>query len=327
MDPVAFDPYDPVRYRPIAVPDFGHSMAETPYNVRQQFSRLGVYAQDQWAYHRWRLTVSARHDWSSTDDQSRSYSPRWTSTRQKDHQWSGRLGLSHVFDNGLVPYLSHATSFDPVLGNDYQGRAFAPTRTKQYEAGVKYHPEGSATWLSAALFQLSQTHVKTSDTLHLGFWTQAGEVRSRGLDLQATAQIARNLNLLASYAYLDNVLVSDASYQGKSQAQTPRHSGALWIDYRVAGGAFAGLRLGAGLRHLGRSFGNPANSFTVPSATLVDLAFSYDLGRLGRSLQGASLALNISNLANRQYVASCTSQASCFIGQDRTVTATARFRW
>ncbi|MDR3005631.1 MAG: TonB-dependent siderophore receptor [Acidovorax sp.] len=327
MDPVAFDPYDPTNYRPVAVPDFSHSMSATPYNVRQQFERVGIYAQDQMAYERWRLTLNARHDWSKTDDQSRSYSPKWNNSQQKDSKWSGRLGLNYLFDNGVAPYLSYATSFDPVLGNDVHGRARAPTETTQYEAGVKYHPAGSKTLLSAAVFQINQTNVKTADTRNLGFWTQSGEVRSRGLDLQASAEIVRNLNLLASYSYLDNVLVSDANYQGKSQAQTPRHSGALWLDYRVASGWLSGLRVGAGARYLGSSFGNPMNTFTVPSVTLVDLAFSYDLGHLSRDLHGASLAINVSNLANKQYIASCGSQLSCFIGQDRTITATARFRW
>ena len=52
--------------------------------------------------------------------------------------------------------------------------------------------------LSAALFQLDQTNVKTADTRHLGFWTQSGKVRSRGLELQATTELARGLNLMAS---------------------------------------------------------------------------------------------------------------------------------
>ena len=61
--------------------------------------------------------------------------------------------------------------------------------------------------LSAALFQLDQTNVKTADTRHLGFWTQSGKVRSRGLELQATTELARGLNLMANYVYLDNTLV------------------------------------------------------------------------------------------------------------------------
>nr|WP_312989933.1 TonB-dependent receptor [Comamonas koreensis] len=327
MDPVAFDPYDPSNYRPVAVPDFSNSMAKTPYNVRQTFDRIGIYAQDQMAYERWRLTLNARHDWSKLDDQSRSYSPTWNYSQQKDSKWTGRVGLNYVFDSGLAPYLSYATSFDPVLGNDVQGRAFAPTETKQYEAGVKYQPVNSKTLLSAAVFQINQTNVKTADTLHLGFWTQSGEVRSRGLELQSSAEVARHLNLLASYSYLDNVLVSDANYQGKSQTQTPKHSASVWLDYRIASGWLTGLQVGAGARYLGSSFGNPTNSFRVPSATLIDLALSYDLARLSRDLNGASIAINVSNLGNKQYIASCGSQSSCFIGQDRVVTATARFRW
>lgn len=45
----------------------------------------------------------------------------------------------------------------------------------QTEAGMKYHPEGSATMLTAAVFQLNQEFVKSADTQHLGFWTQTGE--------------------------------------------------------------------------------------------------------------------------------------------------------
>ena len=232
-----------------------------------------------------------------------------------------------MFDNGISPYVSYATSFDPVLGNDYGGGAFKPTEATQYEAGVKYHPANSGTQLTAAVFQLNQTNVKTSDTRHLGFWTQSGEVRSGGIELQANAELARNLNLIASYAFLDNQLIKDASYAGKSLAQTPRHSASAWVDYRIASGPLAGLLAGAGVRYLGSTYGDPANSFKVPAVTLLDVAFSYDLARLSPQLQGANLALNVSNLANKRYVASCVSAMYCFIGQDRSAVATLSYRW
>jgi iron complex outermembrane receptor protein len=81
------------------------------------------------------------------------------------------------------------------------------------------------------------------------------------------------------------------------------------------------------MRYLGATYGDPANTFQVPSATLVDLALSYELGLLSPALRGSKFALNVSNLANKQYVASCTSALYCFIGQDRTVTATLNYRW
>lgn len=324
--PVLFDPYA-TNYRPDITPDFTASRTQSPYKVTQQFERVGMYAQDQMAYGHWRLTLSARHDRSRTDEQTQSYSPVIKNTRQDDGKWSSRAGLSYQFDTGIAPYISHATSFDPLLGSDYKGTAFEPVETRQSEMGIKYHPADSATQISAALFQLKQTNVKTSDADHLGFNTQAGEVRTRGADFQATTEIIRNLNLIASYTYLDNTLLRDARYQGKSLVQTPKHSASAWLDYLVGSGPLRGLRGGIGVRHLGATWGDPANTFKVPGVTLADLALQYDLGVLSAPLRGATLALNVSNLGNKQYVASCTSRLYCFIGQDRTAVATLGYRW
>jgi iron complex outermembrane receptor protein len=213
------------------------------------------------------------------------------------------------------------------LGSDFRGNAFVPTEAKQTEIGLKYQPPGSSTMLSAALFQLDQTNVKTSDTQHLGYWTQSGKVRSRGVELQAAAELGRGLNLLANYAYLDNTLVKDATYEGRSLAQTPRHSASAWLDYRFAAGPLRGVQLGVGVRYLGSTWGNPSNTFKVPAVTLVDVAGNYELGLLSSALDGAMLSVNISNLGNKKYVASCTSEMYCFIGQDRVMTATLSYRW
>lgn len=325
VGPVLFDPYSDTHH-PNIHPDFTASYA-APWKVQQDFTRVGVYLQDQIAYERWRLTLSGRHDWSTTDDQTHSYSPTPRDTHQNDKKWSGRAGLSYQFDMGLAPYISYATSFDPILGTNYKGEAFVPIETKQTELGIKYHPAGSKTLLSAAVFQLEQTNVKTADANHLGFNTQAGKVRTRGLDLQATSELARDLNLIASYTYLDNELVQDASYQGKSLTQTPKHSASLWMDYAFKHGPLNGLQVGAGVRYLGKTYGDPSNKLEVPSATLVDLGLNYNLGMLSPDLSGATLSLNVNNLTNKQYIASCTSRLYCFVGQDRTVTASLNYRW
>ncbi|MFT3803822.1 MAG: TonB-dependent siderophore receptor [Burkholderiaceae bacterium] len=320
-----FDPYGS-NYRLDAIPDFTASRA-APWNVRQEFDRIGIYVQDQISHDRWRLTLGARRDQSRTNDWTHNYSPAVTHTRMEDGKWTGRAGLSYQFDAGIAPYLSYSTSFDPLLGSDFSGKALAPVQARQSEIGIKYHPGNSRTLLSAAIFQLSQTNVKTPDANHIGFYTQAGEVRTRGIDLQATTEIVPRLNLIASYTYLDNELVEDTRYQGRSLTQTPRHSAAIWLDYLIGDGPLSGLRGGGGVRYLGASYGDPTNDFKVPGAALVDLALNYDLGRLSSGLRGSMLALNITNLTNKQYVASCTSRTYCFIGQDRTIAATLSYRW
>lgn len=323
--PILFDPYGP-NYRPDVTPDFTASQA-APWAVKQEFDRVGIYAQDQIALDRWRLTLGMRHDRSKTDDWTQSYSPTTTYTRMNVGKWTGRAGLSYQFDAGIAPYASYSTSFDPLLGSNYKGEAFLPVEAKQTEIGIKYHPENSTTLLSAAVFQVNQTNVKTGDANHLGFNTQAGEVRTRGLDLQATTEIVRHFNLISSYTYLDNELVEDASYQGKGLTQTPRHSAAIWLDYLFGNNSLAGLQIGGGVRYLGKTFGDPTNNFEVPAVTLIDLALNYNLGHMMPALKGSTFALNVSNLTNKEYVASCTSRLYCFIGQDRTITATLTYRW
>lgn len=325
VGPILLDPYGS-QYRPNIVPDFTASRL-APWKVKQEFTRVGSYLQDQMAYDRWRLVLSARHDWSQIDDETHSYSPTSRVSKQDDTKWSGRAGLSYQFDIGLAPYISYATSFDPLLGTDYQGEPFVPVESEQTEVGIKFHPANSSTLLTAAVFQLEQTNVKTSDADHLGFNTQAGKVRTRGLDLQATTEMVSNLNLIANYTYLDNELVKDTSYQGKSLTQTPKHSASIWMDYLIDYDAFSGLKVGGGVRYLGKSFGDPSNDFEVPSATVIDLAATYQLDFLSSELSGATLAFNVSNLTDKQYVASCTSRLYCFVGQERSMIATLSYRW
>ncbi|AUB75346.1 ferric siderophore receptor [Pseudomonas sp. Lz4W] len=327
MTPVLFDPNAATHYRPSARPDFTDSKTHNPYSVDQQFDRLGYYLQDQISYEQWRLMVSLRHDKSQLHDRSQAYTPAMTKSSQTDQKWSYRIGFSYLFDNGLAPYISYATSFDPVLGADYAGAAFVPVTAKQYEAGLKFQSEDARTTLTASVYELTQDNVKTADSEHLGFYTQAGSVRSRGFEIEANSAFTERLNGLFSYAYLDNRITQDTRYEGRSLTQTPRHTAATWLDYDLPLPALAGLNLGGGLRYVGSTYGNPTNSFKVPAVTLVDLALRYDLGQMQSTFKGAQLALNVSNLANKHYVASCSSELYCFIGLDRTITSTLSYRW
>jgi iron complex outermembrane receptor protein len=175
--------------------------------------------------------------------------------------------------------------------------------------------------ISAALFQIDQTNTKSSDATHLGYWKQTGKLRSQGLDLQAMIAFTKDLNFIAGYTYLDSEVTQDTLYQGKSPTQTSTNSASVWIDYRLP----SGLRFGSGVRYLGSTWGNPTNTFKVPSVTLFDLAASYDLNEL--TGHDATLSANVTNLANKHYISSCTSEKYCFIGQDRTINATLTYWW
>ena len=82
------------------------------------------------------------------------------------------------------------------------------------------------------------------------------------------------------------------------------------------------------MRYVGDTYGNAANTDLghVGSYTVYDASVHYDLGRLDNSLSGASLALNATNLLNKDYISTCDSYY-CYYGDQRSVVACATDKW
>ncbi len=191
--------------------------------------------------------MGGRHDWANQDTELFRNSAK---SSKRDEATTWRAGLVYKADNGLAPYISYSESFFPVAGTDKAGQSFVPTEGKQYEIGIRYQPEGSATPPSAAVYQLEQRNVLSQDRTDLNFSVQVGEVRSRGFELEAKTEVTPNLSLISSYAYIDaRITKSDiASEMGQRSEDTPYHQAALWADDRLAALGIPQLRIGGGAR-------------------------------------------------------------------------------
>ncbi|WP_321880858.1 TonB-dependent siderophore receptor [Paraburkholderia bannensis] len=313
----------------VFAPVYGNNTmpSETSYDhIRQK--QLGVYAQDQMAWGKWRFLIGAREDWADGDDNN-PVTASYESQSARAFTW--RTGLVYLFDNGFAPYASFSKSFDPVVGTLYGGGMAKPTTAQQYEVGVKYQPPGYNSFITASLFNLTEHNVLTSDLEHSGYSTQAGEVRARGLELEGHASLTNNLNLAVSYTYLNDVTTESndtattitgqtTSLQGKTVWGIPRNVASAWLDYTLHGGPLRGLGFGGGVRYIGASY-DESNSIRVPSVTLVDAAVHYDTGLHWL------FSLNAKNLFNRTYIASCFSAVTCTYADGAEVLATARYRW
>jgi iron complex outermembrane receptor protein len=302
------------------------AMPATATNTGQRQDQTGLYLQDQIALGRWRLTLSGRHDWVSTDSLN---FLKNTAQSQNDGAFTGRAGLNYVFDFGLSPYIAYATSFQPTLGTTASGTPFQPTTAKQAEIGVKYQPVGTNLLMTAAVFDTTQQNVLTVDPNNTLFSVQTGEARSRGAEFEATASLTDGLKLKASYAYTDTLTTKTnmLSQLNKHLIIQPMNQAALWADYTFMQGQLTGFGFGGGVRYIGDSYGDLANTISIPSYTLFDAAIHYDLSNFDRRLRGVQLAVNATNLFNKYYVASCTTLSSCFLGTGRTVIGSIRYSW
>lgn len=294
-----------------------------PYQLNET-KQTGLYVQDQAEWDKWVVTLGGRYDWSKQTTKVRSDNG---SISRNDSQFTWRGGVNYLFDNGITPYVSYSESFEPNSFSLYSTPrvAYKPSRGEQYEAGVKYVPKDQTIVVTGALFQLTKTNTLMADPTNALNQVPAGEIRVRGAELEAKAALNLNINMTASYTWTDAQYTRDTNLKGNTPAQIPKQMASLWGDYTFHSGALSGLTLGTGGRFIGSSFGDPANSFKVGSAAVMDAVVKYDLGRFG--LNGSSIALNINNLLNREYVASCFETYGCFWGAERQAVATATFRF
>lgn len=289
--------------------------------------QTGIYLQDQIEIGNWRVLLGGRYDWTETtiDD---SYAASWGSGSSNDsyeaEAFSGRAALAYRFDNGVMPYLSYSTSFEPVTELDDDGDAsFEPTRGKQWETGVKWASSDGNVLLTAALFDIVKDNILETDTVAgVSETKQIGEIRSRGFELEAHAKVNDRLSVMAGYSKADPTYET-GEYEGNQLHVTPLETASLWMKYALVDG----LDMSLGLRHMGKTWGDQENTIELPDYTLVDLGLSADLGQFSDSYEGLRARINVSNVTDERYVTSCAFGRYCWFGEGRTVTASLSYEW
>lgn len=318
--------YDMDWTHPVYGVNVDESTFSTASHEQQNLDQMGLYLQDQMSWNNWELLLSGRYDWTEVRTTDYINSEK---TQQNDNKYTWRTGLLYAFDFGLSPYISYSTSYEPNLQtNRAPGSApFKPTTGKQTEVGVKYQPVDN-TLMSLALYDLKQSNVSTYNST-LGWFENAGEVRSKGVEAEIHSSLWDSVNLIGSYTYTDAETVNTtvAGTEGKTPARIPAHMASAFASYTFPGGPLKSLTTGVGVRYIGTSYGDAKNTFKVPAVDLYDAMVSYELGELNSSLKGAAVQFNVNNIADTKYVASCASDTACFYGVGRTVTATVSYSW
>ncbi len=277
----------------------------------------GLYLQDQMKFGKhWVLLLGGRHDWASDRQMPVDGT---AATRETSSANTGHAGVVYLADNGLAPYVSFSQSFQPQSGADRSSNRFKPTQGEQYEAGIRYQPQGGDTMLSAAVYQLTQQNVLSIDPVDTNFSVQTGEIRSRGAELDARTKIGGHANLIASYAYTDARVTADNNTDavGKRRGMVPYNQASAWVDYDFGLWGMKNLKVGGGVRYVGSTLGLYVAG-SVPAYTLVDAMVAYETGPW-------RLSLNATNLGDKEYIASCSY--ACFYGDRRKVVAAAVYRW
>lgn len=279
--------------------------------------QAGVYLQDQIKLDRFTLVLSGRNDWVATTNDNHIGAGQ----SREDSKFSGRAGLIYNFDFGLAPYVSYATSYNPVIGLN-SGQLLLPETGQQSEVGFKFQPNGFNGHFGVAWFDLKRQNALTTDPNNVLLPTQTGEVTSRGFEFEVIANPLPGLKLVGAFTTYDLFVSKDLNPAliGKVPTNTPRQLTSGWFDYTFQEGPLTGFGFGGGVRYIGSSFADQANLLPVPSVVLGDATVHYEW-------KNWRAALNVINVADTIYVANCSSKDACFYGDRRRATASLSYKW
>lgn len=291
------------------VPNLGNPNVD---NTTTQ-TQVGFYFQDQLKFGEgWIVTGNVRHDVAKTNQKGSS------NYKRTDGDTSYRAAVAYEFNQGVTPYASYSTSFNPLIATPSDG-VTEPEYGEQVEMGVKWAPDGSNFYLNTSLFQVHRDNYVTGT---FGNYQQLGKVRSQGVELEGRYKFDMGLNLAAGATFLDMEILEDSqtSMIGKTPTLVPEHELTLRADYAF-NGELDGWVLGTGVRHRGESFADNANTLVVPSSTIFDLYSSYEL------VEDTHLNLSVTNLADKRYVTGCQTATVCSYGAGREVKLTLQTTW
>lgn len=240
-----------------------------------------------------------------------------TRTEQTHEKITPRIGALYQLTPEVGVFANASQSFKPNTGapRPGTGTSFDPEEGVGYEAGFKFDLLDSRLGMTVAAFHLTKENVLTADPADSTYQIAAGEVSSRGLDLQLTGQLTDEVRVIGAYAYVDAEVTKDNTLaSGSRLLNVPEHSGSLLGVYEFLDGGLKGLELGGGVNYVGDRSGNVADSgFELPGYTTVDLLARY------KATQDLTLGVNLNNAFDRTYYERSYSNVWVMPGEPRNL--------
>ena len=200
-----------------------------------------------------------------------------------------RIGITAEVTNGVSLFAGYAEGFQGVVGGAFYGITPKPETSQAWEGGIKLAQPVPGLTGTIALYRITRQNVVTSIP-NTFFYSQAGEQRAQGLELDFVYEPSRSLSLLANYALTDAEVTEDTTIPvGSRLRAVPRHSGRLAARYRFIGGRLDGFSIGAGVTAVSRRQLTLPNSASVGGMALVDAQISKQIGPIRIGLSAVNL--------------------------------------
>jgi iron complex outermembrane receptor protein len=280
---------------------------------RENLKTTAVFVQDQIDLNE-RLSALLGLRFEHYEHDYKNLLPNTTNWNTSHDAFIPRLGLVFKARDDLSIYSNAAKSFKPNTGANRNGEGFDPEEGIAYELGFKWQALDNMLSVDSAIFYAEKENVLTIDPIDSAYKVSAGEVRSRGIELNIAGQITPAWKIIGGYAYTDAEVTKDNTLQkGTSLANIPKNSFNLLNIYEFQDGPLQGLGLGVNQKYIDKRAGQTANStYTMKGYAVTDLVSYY------QATSKLRLNLDLKNIFDKVYDESAFNLYA-YPGEPRTV--------
>ena len=309
-----FNIYDPVY----GLMPTSNAVSAKDSDQRENLTSYGWFMQDSVQLtDKWLVMGGLRYD--AFDVFAGKGRPFVTNTDSSDGKLVPRAGVVYKLTPYVSLYSSYPESFKPNSSIASQIGSLPPEQGKAWEVGSKVELPNGVTG-TLALFDITKRNVMVSELVDGETVTRtAGRVRSQGVELDVAGNITDSLSMIGSYAYTDARVVDDPDNKGKEMTNVARHTASLFLTQDLGSpGLYSGdnVRIGAGVRYVGRRPGDAANSFSLDNYTVADAFAAYTMPVQGYRVKWQ---LNVKNLFDKTYYPSSGGNLRVAVGEPREV--------
>ncbi|MDA8483929.1 TonB-dependent siderophore receptor [Pseudomonas resinovorans] len=306
----------------VPVPEHANALSAKGTNYQET---AGFYVQDMIELtSQWKALLGVRYDiFGQEFDDKRVQNVDLDRT---DKTWSPRAGLVYQPDQIQSYYVSVSRSYQPsaeVFQLSPANENLEPEETTNYEVGAKWDLLDNRLSVTAAVFRLERTNMKTADPSNPALTILAGEQRTDGFEATFSGQITDKWNVYGGYAYLDaeitksNSKTNGVANEGQTPTLTPRNSANLWVVRSLT----PEWRIGAGANYVDDQFTSLENNVVMPGYTTYDAALFYNVPQW-------DMALRLKNVFDKDYYASAHGSVDLITpGAPRTLELSANYRF
>lgn len=241
--------------------------------------RIGIYAQDfvslskefkviaglRWSYIENMPTINTKYKTVTgglVNLNSTTTKGLVDNSASSDQAISPKVGFVYMPNDNLSAFATYTNSFVANVGKERNGEALTPTNIDQYEVGVKNNLWNNALAVNLTVYQILYKNYYQNALDNNGNAVDptgltkdfAGQMRSRGVELDITGNPTENLSIIGGISYNNSVYLDTPEMFGYVEDQrlvrTPATTANASVFYKFTK-LVPGLRVGASVYYIG----------------------------------------------------------------------------